>query len=234
MPHEYGDLYTKLRANVPGADRIVFSTHCQNDLGLATANTLAGAAPGAPHLPGHAACTWELWLLLCRDSRWLPAAQACAACLAALQGTAGAALPEGPHCQQRPHQLHGATRQAAVGSCWAGSGPQEGRPEHAAAGAMAGARQLECTINGIGERAGNSSLEEVVMAINKRGCACSIPPVCGLCSAVAAAGIWRGCPMGTANLAGSLCCPQASLVLAAPHQAAFARGTQLQMPADSP
>ena len=38
------------------------------------------------------------------------------------------------------------------------------------AGAMAGARQIECTINGIGERAGNASLEEVVMAINKRGC----------------------------------------------------------------
>ena len=38
------------------------------------------------------------------------------------------------------------------------------------AGAMAGARQIECTINGIGERAGNASLEEVVMAIALRGC----------------------------------------------------------------
>jgi 2-isopropylmalate synthase len=33
----------------------------------------------------------------------------------------------------------------------------------------AGARQVECTINGIGERAGNASLEEVVMAIRVRG-----------------------------------------------------------------
>jgi 2-isopropylmalate synthase len=33
----------------------------------------------------------------------------------------------------------------------------------------AGARQIECTINGIGERAGNASLEEVVMAIRVRG-----------------------------------------------------------------
>ncbi len=33
------------------------------------------------------------------------------------------------------------------------------------AGVMAGARQIECTINGIGERAGNTSLEEVVMAL---------------------------------------------------------------------
>lgn len=36
------------------------------------------------------------------------------------------------------------------------------------AGVMAGARQIECTINGIGERAGNTSLEEVVMALHTR------------------------------------------------------------------
>src|SRR4029079_647034 len=36
------------------------------------------------------------------------------------------------------------------------------------AGINAGARQIECTINGIGERAGNAALEEVVMAINVR------------------------------------------------------------------
>jgi 2-isopropylmalate synthase len=37
------------------------------------------------------------------------------------------------------------------------------------AGVRAGARQVECTINGIGERAGNAALEEVVMAIKTRG-----------------------------------------------------------------
>ncbi|MCX7790223.1 MAG: 2-isopropylmalate synthase [Chloroflexaceae bacterium] len=37
------------------------------------------------------------------------------------------------------------------------------------AGVRNGARQVECTINGIGERAGNASLEEVVMAIHTRG-----------------------------------------------------------------
>src|SRR6056300_1187402 len=36
------------------------------------------------------------------------------------------------------------------------------------AGVAAGARQVECTINGIGERAGNAALEEVVMAIKTR------------------------------------------------------------------
>ena len=37
------------------------------------------------------------------------------------------------------------------------------------AAVMAGARQVECTINGLGERAGNASLEEVVMAVRTRG-----------------------------------------------------------------
>lgn len=37
------------------------------------------------------------------------------------------------------------------------------------AAARAGARQIECTINGIGERAGNAALEEVVMALKTRG-----------------------------------------------------------------
>ncbi len=36
------------------------------------------------------------------------------------------------------------------------------------AGIEAGARQVECTINGIGERAGNAALEEVVMALKTR------------------------------------------------------------------
>jgi 2-isopropylmalate synthase len=39
---------------------------------------------------------------------------------------------------------------------------------NALAGVAAGARQVECTINGIGERAGNTSLEEVVMALRQR------------------------------------------------------------------
>ncbi|KAL6774011.1 LEU2 [Auxenochlorella protothecoides x Auxenochlorella symbiontica] len=77
LPHEFQGLITDLRANVPGANDVIFSTHCQNDLGLSTANSLAGA--------------------------------------------------------------------------------------------MGGARQVECTINGIGERAGNASLEEIVMAIALRG-----------------------------------------------------------------
>ena len=77
MPWEFGELIKNLRENVEGAENVIFSTHCQNDLGLATANSLAGA--------------------------------------------------------------------------------------------LNGARQLECTINGIGERAGNASLEEVVMALTLKG-----------------------------------------------------------------
>lgn len=77
MPWEFGELIRYLRENVEGADTVVFSTHCQNDLGLSTANSLAGARNGA--------------------------------------------------------------------------------------------RQLECTINGIGERAGNASLEEIVMSLALKG-----------------------------------------------------------------
>ena len=73
---DYADLIRYILANAEGVEDIIISTHCQNDLGLATANSLAGA--------------------------------------------------------------------------------------------LAGARQIECTINGIGERAGNASLEEVVMAIKTR------------------------------------------------------------------
>src|SRR4051812_8395543 len=75
-PDEFGALIARIRAEVPGIDGVVLSVHCHDDLGLATANTLAGL--------------------------------------------------------------------------------------------VAGARQAEVTINGIGERAGNSSLEEIVMAIHTR------------------------------------------------------------------
>ncbi|KAI8070682.1 hypothetical protein BC940DRAFT_317491 [Gongronella butleri] len=47
LPSEYGNLIKYLNANVKGADKVVFSTHCHNDLGLATANTLAGIQNGA-------------------------------------------------------------------------------------------------------------------------------------------------------------------------------------------
>ena len=76
VPEDMERIFTMLRSRVPGAEKVIFSTHCHNDLGLAVANTLA-----------------------------------------AVRG---------------------------------------------------GARQIECTINGIGERAGNASLEEVVMAIRTR------------------------------------------------------------------
>ena len=46
------------------------------------------------------------------------------------------------------------------------------------AGIRAGARQVECTINGIGERAGNAALEEVVMALKTR--ADVLPYTCGI------------------------------------------------------
>ena len=46
-PQEFGQLIADIRAHVPGASGIVLSVHCHNDLGLATANTLAGIYAGA-------------------------------------------------------------------------------------------------------------------------------------------------------------------------------------------
>ncbi len=76
LPEDMERIFTALRKRVPGAERVIFSTHNHNDLGLAVANTIAAI--------------------------------------------------------------------------------------------RAGARQVECTINGIGERAGNASLEEIAMAVRTR------------------------------------------------------------------
>jgi 2-isopropylmalate synthase len=46
-PQEFGGLIRGIKANVPGIDDVVISVHCHNDLGLATANTLAGLHEGA-------------------------------------------------------------------------------------------------------------------------------------------------------------------------------------------
>jgi 2-isopropylmalate synthase len=46
-PQEYGALIRHLREHVPGGKDVIFSLHCHNDLGLATANTLAGLQNGA-------------------------------------------------------------------------------------------------------------------------------------------------------------------------------------------
>ncbi|MEC7755805.1 MAG: 2-isopropylmalate synthase [Bacteroidota bacterium] len=75
LPEEYGAKIKYLRENVKGVHKVTLSTHCHNDLGMATANSIAGV-------------------------------------------------------------LNGAT-------------------------------QIECTINGIGERAGNTALEEVVMVLRQ-------------------------------------------------------------------
>lgn len=75
LPEEYGAKIKYLKENVKGIDKVIISCHCHNDLGLATANSIAGAINGA--------------------------------------------------------------------------------------------RQIECTINGIGERAGNTALEEVVMIMKQ-------------------------------------------------------------------
>ncbi len=50
LPEEYGNLFRRVRANVRGGDRVEYSAHCHNDLGLAVANSLAAIAGGATHV----------------------------------------------------------------------------------------------------------------------------------------------------------------------------------------
>ena len=47
MPDEFGALIAGIMANVRGVEDAIVSVHCHNDLGLATANTLAGLRAGA-------------------------------------------------------------------------------------------------------------------------------------------------------------------------------------------
>lgn len=46
-PGEYGDMFRYIRNHIPDSDRVCFSCHCHNDLGMATANTLAAVEAGA-------------------------------------------------------------------------------------------------------------------------------------------------------------------------------------------
>jgi 2-isopropylmalate synthase len=47
LPHEFGALIAGIKQNVKGIERAIISVHCHNDLGLATANALAGILNGA-------------------------------------------------------------------------------------------------------------------------------------------------------------------------------------------
>jgi 2-isopropylmalate synthase len=47
LPEEYGQKIKYLRENVPNIDKAIIATHCHNDLGMATANTMMGVLNGA-------------------------------------------------------------------------------------------------------------------------------------------------------------------------------------------
>ncbi len=49
-PEEYFEIIDSLINNVPSADKVTFSTHCHNDLGLAVANSLSGVKSGASQI----------------------------------------------------------------------------------------------------------------------------------------------------------------------------------------
>lgn len=51
-PETFGDMFRGVREHVPASDRIKLSTHCHNDLGMATANTLAAIRAGVDQIEG--------------------------------------------------------------------------------------------------------------------------------------------------------------------------------------
>lgn len=68
LPTEFGQLIADLKVNTPGIENIIISTHCQNDLGLSTANTLAVGisfccVPSFLHNPLQLVLTLELIFL---------------------------------------------------------------------------------------------------------------------------------------------------------------------------
>lgn len=50
LPEEYGNLFRRVRASVRGGDKVEYSAHCHNDLGMAVANSLAAIQGGASHV----------------------------------------------------------------------------------------------------------------------------------------------------------------------------------------
>ncbi|NLM21651.1 MAG: 2-isopropylmalate synthase [Peptococcaceae bacterium] len=51
-PWEYGELVSYVKQHVPNIDKVILSIHCHNDLGMATANSLAGIKAGADQIEG--------------------------------------------------------------------------------------------------------------------------------------------------------------------------------------
>nr|WP_269448507.1 2-isopropylmalate synthase [Metabacillus kandeliae] len=51
-PKEYGEIFRYIRENVPGAENVILSAHCHDDLGMATSNSLAAIENGAGQIEG--------------------------------------------------------------------------------------------------------------------------------------------------------------------------------------
>lgn len=50
LPHEYGEMFRRVRLGARGGDKVIYSAHCHNDLGLAVANSLAAIEGGATQI----------------------------------------------------------------------------------------------------------------------------------------------------------------------------------------
>ncbi|KAF2531512.1 hypothetical protein F2Q70_00032478 [Brassica cretica] len=213
MPEEYGELVSYLKANTPGIDDVIFSVHCHNDLGVATANTIAGVCAGARQVEvtvngigersGNAPLEEVVMALKCRgeylmdgvytriDTRQIMATSQmvqeytglsekeflckilgesikAGATTVNVADTVGINMPEeyGELVSYLKANTPGIDDVIFSVHCHNDLGVATA---NTIAGVCAGARQVEVTVNGIGERSGNAPLEEVVMALKCRG-----------------------------------------------------------------
>lgn len=179
-PRRPQSLIAGIKRNVEGIDDVVLSSHCHNDLGQAASNTLMGGREGGQagcckRVGGRAGAACERVVRRAaafgrQGVSGLRCACVGVACWARRPARTG---PRGPVPRAQPlppgwqnfKEVRNLERNQGVSL----SPGRRRRTLAPAAAAVGGARQLEVTINGIGERAGNASAEEVIMAIALRG-----------------------------------------------------------------
>ena len=194
LPHEFGELIAAIKKNTPGADNVIISTHCQvrAEAGGGAEGAGGGGRGGMWPSPAGTACVLCVWrcggvgcgsahLRLAPPSGLTPAAGVLQPvphapstppflCTPVRVRPRPAAFVTPPSSLLPPcPSLLSSSPSSLLSPCPPPQNDLGLSTANSLAGAQAGARQIECTINGIGERAGNASLEEVVMAIKLRG-----------------------------------------------------------------
>ncbi|TQE09415.1 hypothetical protein C1H46_004908 [Malus baccata] len=160
FPNEVEQFVKDLKANVVGIENAIISVHCHNDLGLANANTLVGAYAGARQV--------EVTINGIGERAGNASLEEAGATTITFTDTVGYNFPNEVEQFVKDLKANVVGIENAIISvhCHNDLGLANA---NTLVGAYAGARQVEVTINGIGERAGNASLEEFVIAVKSRG-----------------------------------------------------------------